>query len=258
MKKIAVLFVLFALALGCSVQKRKYTSGYFVEKSWKKHPSAAAGSITKNTANKKEVKANCPIPSAESQPVSYQAFTETAALASAAPFQQYSEISKQVVTIPMDTCDLLILKSGEEIAAKILEITDDAIKYKKCENLLGPTYTMAKERVFMVKYINGTKEVVEAPEKTISTSPQKNSSAKATGSRKVQGMALWGFIIALVGWFVPAAGLALVMELAAIVLGIGGLIKIDKYPDKFKGKGFAITALILGVLGIIVIAALMV
>ncbi len=35
-------------------------------------------------------------------------------------------------------CDNIILKNGEEISAKIVEITPDIIKYKKCNNLDWP------------------------------------------------------------------------------------------------------------------------
>jgi hypothetical protein len=255
MKKIIVFLVLFAVVLSCSVQKRKYSSGYFVQKVWKKHPGKETPGILV-----KKTKGNRPVSASGPQVSSYQAYTETAGFASAQPFHQEGLIltHKQPLAAPMDSCDVLILKSGEEIAAKILEITDDAIKYKKCDNPLGPTYSMAKERVFMIKYINGTKELVTAPERTGSGSSQKSPADKAPGPRKVQGLALWGFIIALVGWFVPAVALALVMELAGIAFGISGLVKIDKSPEKYKGKGFAITAIILGILGIIIIAALMV
>lgn len=55
--------------------------------------------------------------------------------------------------------DNIILKNGDEIAAKVLEVTTDQIKYKKWENQEGPTYTSAKSDIFMIKYKNGTKDV---------------------------------------------------------------------------------------------------
>jgi len=55
--------------------------------------------------------------------------------------------------------DILTTKTGEELKVKVLEINNDNIKYKKHENLEGPSYTMEKSSVFMIKYENGTKEV---------------------------------------------------------------------------------------------------
>ena len=65
--------------------------------------------------------------------------------------------------------DNIILKNGDEIAAKVLEVTTDQIKYKKWENQEGPTYTSAKSEVFMIKYKNGTKDVFNSPSSTSST-----------------------------------------------------------------------------------------
>ena len=55
--------------------------------------------------------------------------------------------------------DIITLKSGEEVKAKILEIGTSDVKYKKFENQTGPSYTMFKSDIFMIKYENGTKDV---------------------------------------------------------------------------------------------------
>jgi hypothetical protein len=55
--------------------------------------------------------------------------------------------------------DIIILKTGEELQAKVDEVGLDAIKYKKFDNLTGPMYTIEKVKVFMIKYENGSKDV---------------------------------------------------------------------------------------------------
>jgi hypothetical protein len=50
-------------------------------------------------------------------------------------------------------------KSGEDIQAKVLEVTTSEIKYKKFDNQNGPTYTILKSDVVMVRYKNGTKDI---------------------------------------------------------------------------------------------------
>ena len=55
--------------------------------------------------------------------------------------------------------DLILKKNGEEIKSKIIEVGTLEIKYKKFENPTGPTYSILKADVFMIKYENGTKDV---------------------------------------------------------------------------------------------------
>lgn len=55
--------------------------------------------------------------------------------------------------------DIITNKSGEEIKTKVLEVTQTEIKYKKHGNTNGPTYTISKSEVFMIKYENGEKDV---------------------------------------------------------------------------------------------------
>lgn len=52
--------------------------------------------------------------------------------------------------------DMIKLKSGEDLQTKVIEIGTTEIKYKKFDNLDGPTYTVTKEEVVEIKYKNGT------------------------------------------------------------------------------------------------------
>lgn len=62
--------------------------------------------------------------------------------------------------------DLITKKSGEDIKAKILEIGQSEIKYKKFDNLSGPIYTISISDILIVRYENGTNEVFEQTKKT--------------------------------------------------------------------------------------------
>lgn len=55
--------------------------------------------------------------------------------------------------------DIITLKSGEDINAKIITISDNEIEYKKWDNQEGPTYKKVISDVFSIKYHNGQKEV---------------------------------------------------------------------------------------------------
>ena len=61
------------------------------------------------------------------------------------------------------TQDKLTKKNGEEIQVKVLEITPDLIKYKRFDNLEGPTISIYKREVFMINYANGVKDIFSPP-----------------------------------------------------------------------------------------------
>ena len=62
--------------------------------------------------------------------------------------------------------DIITKKTGEDIQAKVVEITTSDIKYRKFDNLDGPLFTMLKSDVLMIRYSNGSKDIFRAPLKT--------------------------------------------------------------------------------------------
>lgn len=80
-------------------------------------------------------------------------------------------------------CDNIILNDGTEISAIVKEIRLDEIVYNKCDFLEGPVFVIAKNEVFMVKYKNGEKDMIQA---TKTESKEESLSKKSTsGSFKV-------------------------------------------------------------------------
>ena len=58
--------------------------------------------------------------------------------------------------------DVITLKSGEEIKAKVTEVSATEVKYKRFDNLDGPTIVIEKQDVFFINYENGTREVINS------------------------------------------------------------------------------------------------
>ena len=58
-----------------------------------------------------------------------------------------------------NTHDILVFKNGDEVKAKILEVGTSEVKYKKIDNINGPTFSCLKSELFKIKYENGTKDV---------------------------------------------------------------------------------------------------
>ena len=70
--------------------------------------------------------------------------------------------------------DIIICRNGDEISSQVLKISQTEIEYKKWSNKNGPTYTLEKSDVFMIKYQNGDKDVFkeEAVAQTADTGNQ--------------------------------------------------------------------------------------
>lgn len=62
--------------------------------------------------------------------------------------------------------DVITLKNGEDINAKVTKIGESEIEYKKWDNQDGPVYSKKLSDVFSVKYQNGQKEVFNVQPET--------------------------------------------------------------------------------------------
>ncbi len=60
--------------------------------------------------------------------------------------------------------DLIAKKDGSIIKAKILEVGEESIKYKKFDNPDGPNYTLSKESITSINYANGEVEKFSSSE----------------------------------------------------------------------------------------------
>lgn len=63
--------------------------------------------------------------------------------------------------------DIIVKTNGDELQAKVAEIGDTSIKYRKFSNPNGPMYSIASSEVFIIRFENGTREVftpAEEPE----------------------------------------------------------------------------------------------
>ena len=73
--------------------------------------------------------------------------------------------------------DLLTKRNGEEITVKVVEITPSEVKYRRYDNLDGPLISLWRSDVFMIRYANGSKEMLTASPAGIS-----NTVAPATSA----------------------------------------------------------------------------
>jgi hypothetical protein len=79
--------------------------------------------------------------------------------------------------------DIIIKVNGEEIKSKILEVNQGEIKYKVFDYQSGPSYTVSKSEIFMIRYENGSKDIFnnakEKKDSIVSVMPSEEMRTKA-------------------------------------------------------------------------------
>ena len=66
-------------------------------------------------------------------------------------------------SIGVSAQDVIVKKDGTTILSKVLEVGQSEIRYKKHENLDGPTYTISKSELQAINYQNGAKDTFSEP-----------------------------------------------------------------------------------------------
>lgn len=158
-------------------------------------------------------------------------------------------ISKNIHKLA-DSCDIIILKSGVQIHAKVIEIGLSEIKYKKCSYLEGPVIVVSNADVYRIQYANGTEEII--PQNDTDDDYAKTS-VKNIKSMRTEGLGEAGFFASILGLFIAGIPLGLL----AFIFGIISLVKISTHPEKYKGQGFAFVAIILGLIDVLLVLILL-
>ena len=237
-KKIILLLPILTL-FNCSLQKRKYQSGYFLN--WNKNNLSIAKNEKQKGFNvqKKEIKF---------KDISFE--KDITASANNKVTKIFNNSITNNVAFP-DSCDKIIYKDGNEIMAKITEINTSEIRYKRCDFIDGPTFVEKQNKVFMIKYSNGKSEMFKTEKaveynngKIIQDSQKINDKDKNTNPFSTASLvfSILGFYpLSLIGW----------------IFGVifGGIakkqIKID--PNKYnkKSENLAKAGVIIGTIGLI-------
>jgi hypothetical protein len=82
--------------------------------------------------------------------------------------------------------DLIIKKDGSEISAKVVEVEDLKVRYRRFDQgTTGPIYSLAKADIFMIRYEDGTKDVFGAAQPS-TTSPTQTPAPANTVEQPVK------------------------------------------------------------------------
>lgn len=234
-----ILAVIFLTS--CSVKKRTYRDGYYIDWAFSKKRS--------NSVKKAEV-------------------IKTPELKEETPVQVFSSRTtpdiNSVLFVPqkknvllMDTCgDVITFKSGDQVTVRVVEITQDKVKYKRCDNLEGPTFVVNKTTVDKIKYVNGVEEKIEAP--VAAATPTSNfntydpSQNKYAQPKELNQKALWSLICVALTPVSYGTGL-----IAGLILSIIATREIQRNPDKYKGLVLAKIAKIVAIVILCFVVAIL-
>jgi len=138
-----------------------------------------------------------------------------------------------------------------------IEITPTEIKYKKCNQLDGPTLIKSKSEVFMLKYANGEKEMITqsyaaaAPvEEVVQTTNEVIGYQDYSGGQQKKGLAIVALVAGILGFLIPGMGII------GIVFAAIAKSKIKKDPENYGGKGMAAAGLVCGIIATVLWAGL--
>lgn len=161
-------------------------------------------------------------------------------------------------TLKVSKCDTILMKDGTKIAAKVIEIGPDAIKYKRCDNLAGPLYIKHPSDATSITYSNGTTEIVKSqvPKSAIivQKAPRKPKTAIGGLVLGMIGLSLGIAFTILSGGllFIIAASLGFL----AINFAITSEVILKKNLDSKLGRILGAVSLILGGLSMISLTVL--
>ena len=135
--------------------------------------------------------------------------------------------------IQKDSCDNIILFDGKEILGKVIEITENTIKYKRCSYLEGPLLTINKSKIILIQYANGSKELFNV---------------RIDYSHKPGWMSIISFVSALLMLFPQTIFFRGICTIIALLFGISG------FSNRYRI--LAILGIIGGVLGLVTLTTM--
>lgn len=239
MIRVAALAITMLMIIpSCTIEKRVYMSGYHIEWLNKNQmpdkQTAISKTKSKSTVDEQLETANVIDDDSFALAVSdnnvtasvdNSELTGSTILLPRIHFVKKTELKR---IIPPEDCDIIILKNGQEIKAKVLEIGSKEIQYKQCDYPNGPTLYINKSEVFMIKYPNGTSTVISSTQKNNST-PNTDKTTTNNGSKSQIIAFLLCFFLGSMGihrFYLGYIGIGVIQLLTLGGLGIWALIDL--------------------------------
>lgn len=229
MKNFLILTLLLLLA-SCSVSKRHYRKGFHVD--WAHRAGKPQKEITHQST---------PSPSSETEQNQLIASTlqhdESNVLADASASTP-KLLKKNKWKLNEPTCgDVIYFRNGNQVTAKVLEISQREIRYKRCDNIDGPLMVIDKDDVEFIRFQNGTTEKFEKHSLF-----DHNKKELANGKKRTHPMAIAAIIMAGLSLFIP-----LIAPVLGIIFASFAEKDIRAKPHIYQGETLARVAMIISI-----------
>jgi hypothetical protein len=202
------------------VEKRRYQKGFYV---------ARSGATKKTT--KKEKAAAKPVSSPLREEVQGKVHTEplyASASQKQEPQQVTSASKKDLAKPPDDSCDVIMLRNGETVRARVTEIGLSEIRYWKCTMQDGPLFVVLKAEVLKIRYHTGREESFS--QETGVPATDQEYVAPPVPRKKHPGVNIT-VIFTILGWVLFFG------SIPAIISGFVSLAAINNHPEKYTEEG---------------------
>ncbi|MBL7812514.1 MAG: DUF4190 domain-containing protein [Bacteroidetes bacterium] len=158
--------------------------------------------------------------------------------------------------IDTNSCDFILLRTGEEIKCKIIKIKSKEVRFKKCASTNGPTYIIKKSDISQIKYFNNKTDTLSDLINDTNYSVNKHKvSIKKNGSMGIASLStsIAGFLLSLMfEWFF----LGIPFLIFGVIFGIKGLKNRKLKGLAILGLTFCTCAIIIDVLWTILLILL--
>ncbi len=230
----ALLFLVLTITVGaCSIEKRVHQPGYHIN--WKKNLSTTIpNKASDHQGMKTQLKPHIVEVQTENDRAQLSFKTKKNGSLSSTAFNTHSEniatVSSRGNAVELSVnCDVIVMKDGEEIEAKVLEVGTSEVRYKHCDDPSGPVFVELKSDIFMIKHENGRKTVF-GDENSENVNDQEEddylSSTKTDDKSLVVALGLWFFlgIIGIHRFYLGHIGIGILYLLTLGICGLGWII----------------------------------
>lgn len=245
----------------CTLQKRQHLPGYSVEWNQKQSKVDRTSIARKKTKDKTDcgsvtsVNEGLLILSSDTSEATFQPSKYLKN-----EIQKLGEnLSKVLLSRKKDSCDVIITKEWEFVYVRVVEVRDNTVRFRMCSDPDSEIKIISKSSLSMIKFRNGQKLVFEEKEQKANDETNTTNDLRYRRYTRFEKLGLSGFILTLASlpiWWLLFWPFGFVAGILGIVFGIISMIRISRHKADLKGLGFAVVSLIVGLLIVIITAAL--